>query len=61
MKCIVSYCKEEQGNAVFAVHYTVKPFNQLHITNKMEYFSFKSGCAMHSAKLLKQDWAIVLQ
>ena len=23
-KCVVSYCQEEQGNAVFAVHYMVK-------------------------------------
>ena len=30
-------------NAVLAIHLTVKYVNQLHITNKMECFSFKSG------------------
>ena len=47
-----------QGNAVFAVQYTV---NQLYITNKTERFSFNSGRAMRVAKLIKEDWPIVLQ
>ena len=34
-----SYC---QGSAVFAIHFTVKLFKQLH---KKEHFSFKSECA----------------
>ena len=38
-----------------------KPFNQLYITNKTERFSFKSGHAVQVAKLIKQDWPIVLQ
>ena len=38
-----------------------KPFNQLYITNNTEYFSFKSGRAMHVAKLTKTDWLVVLQ
>ena len=33
----------------------------LYITNKMEHFSFNSGHAMRVAKLIKEDWAIVLQ
>ena len=46
----------EQGNAVFAVHFTVKKaFNQLYITNKTEHFSFKSGHAVQFAKLIKED------
>ena len=32
--------EKEQGNAVFAIHFTVKAIN---LTNKMEHFSFKSG------------------
>ena len=36
-------------------------FNQLYITNKMEHFSFKSGRAMWVAKLIEEDWPIVLQ
>ena len=50
-KCIVT-AKEEQGNAVFAYS------NQLYITNKVERFSFKSGCTMW---VIKEDWPIVLQ
>ena len=54
------YCEllpKEQGNAIFAVHYM---FNQLYITNKTEHFSFKSRHAAWVAKLIKQDWPIVL-
>ena len=39
----------------------VNAFNQLYITNKTEHFSFKSGHAMQVAKLIKEDWVIVLQ
>ena len=53
--------KEEQSNAVFAVHFTVKAFNQLHITDNMKHFSFKSGRAVRVAKLTKTDWLVVLQ
>ena len=53
--------EEEQGNAVFAIHFTIKPFNQLYITNKMKRFSFKSGCAVRIAKLTKTDSFVVLQ
>ena len=38
----------------------LKAFNQLYITNKMEGFSFQSGSAMRFAKLIKEDWPIVL-
>ena len=38
-----------------------KPFNQLYITNKTEPFNFKSGRAVRVAKLIKEDWPIVLQ
>ena len=38
-----------------------KPFNQLYITNKTELFCFKSGRAVRVAKLIKEDWPIVLQ
>ena len=42
---------KENGNAVFAIHFTIdnifplKAFNQLYITNKAECFSFKIGYA----------------
>ena len=39
----------------------VNAFNQLYITNKTEHFSFKSGRALQVAKLIKEDWPIVLQ
>ena len=58
MKCVIGYC---QRRAVFAVHFTIKAFNQLYITNKMERFSFKSGHAMRIAELMKEDWPTVLQ
>ena len=48
-KHVVSYCQRK------------KPFNQLYITNKTKHFSFKSGRAMHVAKLTKIDWLVVLQ
>ena len=54
MKYFVSYC---QGNAVFAFHYTVKAFNQLYITNKMEHFNFKSGRAMQVVRLIKEVYS----
>ena len=38
----------------------VNALNQLYITNKMEHFSFKSGRAMQVAKLIKEDWPIVI-
>ena len=37
---VLATVEEEQGNAVFAVHFTVKAFNQLYITNKSEHFQF---------------------
>ena len=59
MKAIVSYC---QGNVVFAIHFTVKAvYPAVHYTNKMKCFSFKSGHALRVAKLIKEDWFIVLQ
>ena len=58
MKRIVSNCRKEQGNAVFAVHFTV---NQLYTTNNTKRFSFKSGRAVGVAKLSKTDWLVVLQ
>ena len=33
----------------------------LYIANKMERFSFKSGCVVQVAKGLKEDWFIMLQ
>ena len=48
--------EEEQDNAVFAIHFAIKA---LYITNKTERFSFKSGCAVHIAKLTKTDWLVV--
>ena len=51
----------EQGNIVFIIIKWSKMFNQLYITNKTERFSFKSGHAMRVAKLIKEDWLIVLQ
>ena len=38
-----------------------KAFNQLYITNKTERFSFKIGRAVQFAKLINEDWPIVLQ
>ena len=46
---------------MLAIYFTVKAVNQLYITNKMEHFSFKSGRAMRVAKLIKDNWPIVLQ
>ena len=37
----------------------LEAFYQLYNTIKTERFSYKSGCAMLVAKLLKQDWPIV--
>ena len=33
----------------------------MYITNNTERFSFKSGYAVHVAKLTKTDWLVVLQ
>ena len=52
--------KEEQGNAVSAIHFTVKPFNHLYITNKMKHFSFRSGHAVRVAEVIKEDWVKVV-
>ena len=49
-KHIVSYCLDEQSNAV---QFTVKLFNQLNFANKMKCFNFKSGHAMWVMKLIK--------
>ena len=38
----------------------VNAFTQLYITSKTERFSFKSGRAMQVAKLIKEDWPIVV-
>ena len=51
--------EEKQGSAVFVVHFAAKPFNQLYITNKAEHLSFKSGHAVHVAKLTKANWLVV--
>ena len=50
--------EEEQGNAVFAIPFTVKAIN---LTNKMEHFSFKSGHFIRIMKLTKTDWFVMLQ
>ena len=55
MRCVIITVKEEQGNAVFAVHFTVKPFNQLYIINNMEQFSFKSACAASAHCIAYED------
>ena len=52
--------KEEHGNAVFSVSYTMA-FIQLYITNKMERFSLKIRHAMQVVKFIKEDWPIVFQ
>ena len=52
--------EEELGGAVFVIHFIAKPFNQLYITNKTECFSFKSGHAVHVARLTKTDWLTML-
>ena len=57
-KSVVNSCQRRQGNGVFVV---VNAFNQLYITNKTKRFSFKSGRALQVAKLIKEDWPIVLQ
>ena len=50
--------EEAQGNAVFAIHFKVKPFNHLYITNKTE--RFKSGllCKHGSFVIVKCDCEI---
>ena len=58
MKLVVCYCQEEQGNAALITNFV---FSQLYITNKSERFNFKSGSGMRVAKLIKEDWPIVLQ
>ena len=52
-------CQTRQGNAVLVVHFTVKPFKQLYITNKMEHFSLKVGLSSSRERL--EDWFTVLQ
>ena len=46
---------------LFANYYMVKSIYPVVHANKMECFSFKSGCVMWVAKLIKDDWLIVLQ
>ena len=58
MKHVMSYF-QRRGDAVFVIHFTVKAFNQLYITNKTECFSFKSGCAVWVAKLVEEDCPIL--
>ena len=48
--------EEEQSNAVFAVHFALKPCNQLYITNNMKHYSFKNGHAVCVMKFTKTDW-----
>ena len=52
-----SYMYTLAGNVVIAQQ---KAFYPLYITNKIECFSFKSGCATRVAERLKRDWFIVL-
>ena len=49
---------KQQGNSVLAVHFAVR--NQLYITNKTEYFSFRTGHDVRVSKFIKEDWPIVL-
>ena len=42
--------EEEQGNAVFAIHFAVKVFNKLYVTSKTKCFSSKNGRAVWVAK-----------
>ena len=41
--CIEGYRESMPKKTLFAIHFTIKMFNQLYITNKTECFSFKSG------------------
>ena len=58
MKCFISYCQGEQGNAVFAVHVAVK--NSALLTRQSTSI-IKNGCAMHVVKLTNTNWLVVLQ
>ena len=55
--------KEEQGNVVLAIHFTVtekEAFYQLYNANKTEHLSYEVGMSCRVAKLLKEHWLIVL-
>ena len=63
-KHIINSCqrrvKEEQGNAVLAVHFTVTVVNQLYISNIVEHFSYKSGVCHAGSKANKRRLAYLL-
>ena len=52
-KYVSNYSK--RSNAVLAIDIAAKGVYTLYITNKTECFSFKSGCVVRLAKLLKED------
>ena len=55
MRCKLLANKSKVCNAVFAIYFTLKLFNQLYITNKMEHFSFKSERVMRVGKFIKEN------
>ena len=57
------YLLSKKSKVILYLHSfpSIKAFNRLHITNKTERFSFKSGRAMCVMKLTKTNWLVVLQ
>ena len=58
---VVSYWL--RSKVMFSVHLAVKLFNYVvvRIANKTKRLSFKSGCDMLVAKLIKEDWPTLLR
>ena len=60
-KTLPVIAKEVQDNAVLAISITANYILHIvHYTNKIEHFSFISGCVMQVAKLLKEHWIVML-
>ena len=57
--CCELLLKNSKVMLYFPLSLQKSPFNQLY--NKMEHFNFKSGCVVRVAKLIKEEWLIVLQ
>ena len=53
--------REEQGNTVLAIHFTIKDVYPVVHYYKIERFSLKVGVpCMRVAELIKKDWSIML-
>ena len=51
----------KKSNCIYCSFHSKRCFYQLYSSNKMDHFSYGSGCPIRVVKFLKEDWPVILQ